>query len=120
MNNKKHPDLIRISILIFHLQNLISDQLENPNLTRKNQEILSNVKDQINNSGFLHSNNSLPSNYNSKQSIYKEKSAKNPFSNQKNLYEIGEMSENNSPNFRKKLDFEDENEKYDSENLCKN
>jgi hypothetical protein len=52
LNNSKHPDLIRISLLLVHLQNAIKEDLLMNN-NKKTQEILQGVNDQISNSRFL-------------------------------------------------------------------
>lgn len=46
LNNSKHPDLIRISLLILHLQTTIKEDV-NLTANKKNQEILLSVNEQI-------------------------------------------------------------------------
>ena len=52
LNNSKHPDLIRISLLLVHLQSIIKDDLQTNN-NKKTQEILQSVNEQITNSHIL-------------------------------------------------------------------
>lgn len=52
LNNSRHPDLIRISLLIVHLQNTIKEDLASNN-NKKTQEILQSVNEQITSSNIL-------------------------------------------------------------------
>lgn len=52
LNNSRHPDLIRISLLIVHLQNTIKEDLS-ANTNKKTQEILLSVNEQITSSNIL-------------------------------------------------------------------
>lgn len=72
LNNSKHPDLIRISLLILHLQTTIKEDV-NLTANKKNQDILLSVNEQIMKSNLEKSDSNLNCNNTFHKTLFSEK-----------------------------------------------
>ena len=101
LNNSRHPDLIRISLLIVHLQTTIKEDLTTNN-NKKTKEILQSVNEQISNSHILESND-----YKSKEPEYEKSHFSPDYIDKSKEIKILEGLNSNNASFNKDSSIKD-------------